>query len=127
MIKQYVSYNLIEKYKNIKSMIQYHESSIYKLQSAAMDRAQIYKEQLNLYDNIPSISDKFKEPSIRYHENQIKGFKSALQDLLLNEDFNEEYAILFLQQQNITSMYLKEDVHFVGDADDGSVHCCLVM
>lgn len=122
MCKQYVSYFLIEKYKNIKSMIKYHNSSIDELLNSQIGR-----------DNfIPSnMFAKFCDSSINYHECQIKKFDNELQKLLSRSDFNEEYVISFLERQsNYPNVILEnqDNVYLYGEVDICSKHtCCVVM
>lgn len=114
--KQY-NYNLVQKYKNIKSMIEYHKNSLYELEQLQSESVQSYLFEDNLID-IPN--------KTKYHNIEIEYLEDELKEILVRKDFNEEYAISLCLEEDISksaSMSLIGEKSLDGDIDS----CCVIL
>lgn len=113
MSKQYTRYHLIQKYKNIKNMIQYHKILISKVE-----------QESYLEDNLINAQDE-----LEWHIIQIRNFEDQLKEILQRKDFSEEYAICFIEETtNMTStLMMGEDSDQSSDDNTISLSCCCVV
>jgi len=113
MSKQYTSYHLIQRYKNIKSMIEYHKDLLSEV------------EQPGYYVHDYDYSE--HDLIIKYYTIKIQNFEDELKEILVRKDFNEEYAIsiCFPIQESINNT---TSTHLVGDESltSNNDNCCII-
>ena len=107
MSKKYTSDHLVQKYKNIVSMLRYHERGVSEIGIYAYD---VFLGSRNSLSFEAGISEQQK---YYYHVDNIKNFKEQLEQLLLRSDFNEEYALHFLQENQKYEMSIIGNDNFV--------------
>lgn len=115
MSKQYTSYCLIQKYKNIQSMVEYHKNLIYELKELKSE----YLEDYLLEDKLISMSNELK-----YHTIKLQFFKDELKEILVRKDFNEESAILVCLEEDISN---STSVPLVGENLLITDSCCCII
>ena len=112
MSKLYTSHHLVQKYKNIKSIIEYHKILVSEIELTNY-----------LEDNLIDAQDE-----LEYHAIQIQNFEDELKEILLRKDFNEEYAICFIKEDtNMTSILMIGEDSYQGSSDDSISLCCCVI